>query len=141
MRDFNAVIISLHPQHANKILSGEKKIEFRRVWSKKSISTVVIYSTVPIKRIVAIAKVKKVHLGSPTSLWKLSKSIGGGLSRKNLYDYFFGKKIGYAIEFRSVLSNSKYISPSKVIKNFHAPQSFSYLDKDTIDRITKHFEK
>jgi predicted transcriptional regulator len=141
MQDFNAVIISLHPQHANKILSGEKKVEFRRVWSKKSISTVVIYSTVPVRRIVAVARVKQVHFGSPTSLWKLSKSIGGGLSRKSLYDYFFGKKTGYAIEFESIFSSSEHISPYDVIENFHAPQSFSYLDKKTVDLITKHFKK
>ena len=141
MQDFNAVIISLHPQHANKVLSGEKKIEFRRVWSKKPISTVVIYSTAPVKKIVAIAKVKKVHSDSPTQLWKLAKIIGGGLSRKRLYDYFYGKKVGYAIEFESVLSRSEHISPSEVIDNFHAPQSFSYVDKATLDLITKHFER
>lgn len=128
MQESNAVLISLHPEHANKILSGEKKLEFRRVWATKPVSAVVIYSTVPVKKLVAIAYVKRVHLGSPTGLWALAKSIGGGLSRRALYKYFKGKKQGYAIEFGYTKFFSVAINPEVVIDNFRAPQSFAYLD-------------
>lgn len=135
MQESNVVLISLHPQHANKILSGQKKLEFRRVWSAKPVSAVVIYSTVPIQRIVAIAYVKQVHRGSATALWELAKTIGGGLSRRALYDYFRGKKNGYAIEFSVIKRLDPTVDPASLISGFHAPQSFSYIDQNTFQRI------
>ena len=102
MQESEALIISLHPEHANKILSGGKKLEFRRVWANKPIRAVVIYSTLPVKEIVAIAYVKQIHFKSRNQLWLLAKSIGGGLSRRALYTYFEGKKKGYAIEFEYI---------------------------------------
>ena len=137
MQGSSVVLISLHPQHANKILSGQKKLEFRRVWSTKPVSAIVIYSTVPIQRLVAIAYVKQVHHGSATALWRLAKTIGGGLSRRALYDYFRGKKSGCAIEFSEIKRLDPSIDPASLINGFHAPQSFSYLDQDTFQRIEK----
>lgn len=135
MQEFNVVLISLHPQHANKILSGQKKLEFRRVWASKPVSAVVIYSTVPIQKIVAIAYVKQVHRGSATALWQLAKTIGGGLSRRALYTYFRGKRNGYAIEFSSVKRCNPAIDPESLIDGFHPPQSFSYINQESFLRI------
>lgn len=135
MQESSVVIISLHPEYANKILSGEKKLEFRRVWATKPVSAVVIYVTVPVRKLVAIAYVKKVHLGSPTRLWELAKSIGGGLSRRVLYKYLGGKKQGYAIEFGSIKIFSPAINPEAIIRNFRAPQSFAYLDSKIFSNL------
>jgi predicted transcriptional regulator/adenylate kinase len=133
----SAVIISLHPEHANKILSGEKKLEFRRVWATRPITAVIIYSTLPVKKIVAVAYIKQVHKGSPTKLWNLAKSIGGGLSRRTLYKYFEGKKEGYAIEFSSINCCNPTINAESLLENFHAPQSFTYVGKDKLEQIEK----
>ncbi len=135
MQESSVVIISLHPEHANKILSGEKKLEFRRVWATRPVSAVVIYSTVPIKKFVAIAYVKKIHQGCPTYLWQLAKSIGGGLSRRALYKYFEGKKQGYAIEFGAIKNFNSAINPEVAIDSFRAPQSFVYLDKEIFSNL------
>lgn len=129
MQESEVLVISLHPEHANKILAGQKKLEFRRVWAKKSVKAVVIYSTVPVKKIVAIAYVKQVHSGSRNRLWLLAKSLGGGLSRRALYAYFEGKKKGYAIEFEYIKKFKSGINPETIFENFRAPQSFAYLDQ------------
>ena len=125
MQESKTVIISLHPEHANKILSGEKKLEFRRVWANQPVNAVVIYSTLPVKKIVAIAYVKQVHIGSRNRLWTLAKAVGGGLTRRALYSYFEGKKQGYAIEFEHIRVLCPAISPELVIEKFRAPQSFA----------------
>ena len=135
MRESKAVIISLHPEHANKILLGEKKLEFRRVWATQPVNTVIIYSTLPVKKIVAIAYVKQVHVGSRSRLWTLAKTIGGGLTRRALYSYFEGKKQGYAIEFEHVRILCPAISPELVIERFRAPQSFAYLDQKYLKKL------
>lgn len=123
----NTVLLSLHPRHANKILSGEKRLEFRRIWAKNPVSTVVIYATVPMQRIVAVADVRQVHEGSPTRLWELAKVIGGGLPRRELYAYFKGRKTGYAIELENVRECNPALDPSHLIEHFRPPQSFQYL--------------
>lgn len=131
----NTVLLSLHPQHAQKILSGEKRLEFRRVWAKKLVSTVVIYATVPVQRIVAIADVRQVHEGSATRLWELAKEIGGGLPRRALYAYFKGRKTGFAIELVNVRQCEPAFEPSQLIDNFRPPQSFQYLSATQRDAI------
>lgn len=135
MQESKAVIISLHPEHANKILSGKKKLEFRRVWSKQQVNAVVIYATSPVKKIVAIGYVKQVHIGTKNKLWELAKSIGGGLSRSALRNYFEGKKYGFAIEFKSISPIKPALSPTLCFKKFSPPQSFAYLSIDDLKKI------
>jgi predicted transcriptional regulator/adenylate kinase len=135
MQESNVVVISLHPEHANKILSGEKALEFRRVWASKPVSHVVIYATSPVQKVVAVAQVKQIHIGSPSHLWKLAKILGGGLSRRALYKYFNGKKRGYAIEFSSITRLTPAMSASSLFGVFHAPQSFAYVNKKDINKI------
>src|SRR5690554_390724 len=127
MHASNTVLLSLHPRHAEKILSGEKRLEFRRIWAKRPVSTVAIYATFPVQRIVAIADVSRVHEGSPTRLWELAKVIGGGLPRRELYAYFEGRKTGYAVELENVRKCTPPLDPSRLIQSFRPPQSFQYL--------------
>lgn len=129
------VVISLHPEHANKILSGIKKLEFRRVWATKPVRAVVIYSTQPVQKIVAIGYVKQTHYGSPNKLWNIAKLIGGGLSRRSLYKYFEGKKSGYAIEFKQIVKLKEPVSPESVFSSFHPPQSFTYLKDSELENL------
>jgi predicted transcriptional regulator/adenylate kinase len=138
MQQPNVVLLSLHPEHAAKILSGEKKLEFRRKWTAQPIEAFVIYVTAPVQKIVAIAYVKQVHEGSPTALWGLAKEVGGGLTRQTLYGYFKGKKSGFAIEIASVQQFSRLLDPSKFIKGFHPPQSFAYVSNDVVDQLQKN---
>lgn len=123
----STVLLSLHPRHAEKIVSGEKRLEFRRVWAKSPVSTVVIYATAPVQRIVAVADVSEVHQGSPSRLWRLAKHIGGGLPRREIYAYFKGRKTGYAVELAHVRQCDPALDPSQFIDNFRPPQSFQYL--------------
>jgi len=135
MQEPNVVVISLHPEHANKILSGTKILEFRRVWAKKPISEVVIYSTAPIQKIGAIAKVAKTHHTSRNQLWNLSKTLGGGISRRALYKYFEGKLKGYAIEFSSVTRFNPPLNANSLFDNFYPPQSLTYLNTNNLNKL------
>lgn len=135
-----AVLLSLHPQHAQKILSGEKKLEFRRAWATRQVSLVVIYVTVPVKKIVAVARLKEVHYGSPAALWRLARTIGGGLTRQELFDYFEGRPKGFAIELASVQQFTPALDANLLLKGFRPPQSFCYLDEKTIAKLCKLVE-
>lgn len=134
-------LLSIYPRYANKILSGKKRLEFRKTWAANNVAALVIYATAPIQKIVGIAHVKKVHQGSPTALWKLAQEIGGGVSRRVLYEYFQGRLEGVAIEIESVLSCSSPLDPEQFFPNFIPPQSFTYLDGATFKLIDTTIKK
>lgn len=141
MQQSSSILLSLHPQHALKILSGEKKLEFRRVWATRPVSAIVIYATTPAQKIVGVARVRQVHQGSPTALWELAKRVGGGLSRRELFEYFRGKETGYAVELDSVTRFPSPLVASNFIERFRAPQSFSYIDGKTQEKLVTEMNR
>ena len=131
----NVALISIRPCFVDKILSGEKRLEFRRSWAAKPVDILVIYSSSPVQRIVAAVNIVSVFEASPTALWKLSQEKGGGVTRQLIYEYFMGKKSGFALELADVLEFENPIDPKKMFKNFVAPQSFRYLDSKDYNKI------
>src|SRR4030067_501956 len=111
-------LISIRPFFVEKILSGEKKLEFRRSWVAAPVDMLVIYSSAPTQRIVATLNIVGVTEGSPTALWELAKEKGGGVTRQLIYDYFAGKKTGFAIEIADVLEFENPVDPKKMFKKF-----------------------
>lgn len=128
-------LISVRPCFVEKILSGEKRLEFRRSWATEPVEVLMIYSTAPTRKIVATVNVIDVIEGSPTALWELAKEKGGGVTRQLIYDYFSGKKFGYAIEIADVFEFKHPVDPKKLFKNYLAPQSFRYLDAKDYNKI------
>jgi predicted transcriptional regulator len=126
----NYALISIHPEHVERILSGEKVLEFRRVWAKKPVDGIVIYCTSPISKIVAAARIKKTHFVSVKELCSLNKSLGGGLSKSNLNSYFDGLTHGYALQLDSVSIPKAPIKLSALAEVVKPPQSFMYCETD-----------
>jgi predicted transcriptional regulator/adenylate kinase len=140
MANGEAVLLSIHAEHAIKILSGEKRIEFRRVWAARKVTKIVIYVTAPLKKIVAIARVKHVHKGSPTAIWMAAKDIGGGLSRDSVRGYFEGKAEGFGVELKCVERFPKYLDPHLFFSNFRPPQSFAYVSPEVLASLENELE-
>ena len=134
----NATLISVHPCYAEKIISGEKKMEFRRSWATKPVDVLVIYATTPIQRIIALADVKQIFVGSKTKLWNLAKGVGGGISRRKLFNYLDGKKSAVAIELSMVKPIADGIDPKCIFgPEFRPPQSFRYLKDEEYLKLRK----
>lgn len=134
----NAILISIHPEYVEKILSGEKQWEFRRVWTKKPVDYLVIYSTAPVKKILVIAEVGQDIRGSTFKLWKLSRDDFGGISRRKLYRYFDGKKEGIAIQIKKKQIFKEGIDPKQVFGDaFRAPQSFQFINEKEWNKLVQ----
>lgn len=122
-----AVLLSIKPKYSDLILSREKLVEFRRSWAREDVGLVVIYASSPQQRLVATVPVQEVIHASPSKLWEYCRSHGGGLTRRELFDYFSGKSKGYAVILGKVKKMRKPIDPGSLIENFSPPQSFRYL--------------
>ena len=126
----HTALISIRPEHVAKILSGEKRVEFRRSWGAKPVSRLVIYSTAPEQRIVAIADIKEVFRGSPSRLWIYSRPHGPGITRTRLLAYLNGKKAAVAIQIDRVHALTQPVALDAVLpKGSRPPQSFHYLSE------------
>lgn len=135
------VLISIKPEHVEKILTGQKTLEFRRSWAKYPVDKLVIYSTSPQKRIVAIADIKNLYKGSPNFLWLLSKEKKGGISRRFLYSYFHGKKEGFAIELDNIFTLPVSVDPRLIFKKFTSPQSFCYVSDQDMNILKQEIKE
>lgn len=120
------IVISINPQYVEKIISGEKKFEYRTKAAKQDINKIIIYETKPIKKIVAEVEILDVVIASPEELWNQTKEYSG--ITKNFFDeYFKGKTIAYAYKLGKV----KVYERPKSLLDFGlkmAPQSFAYVE-------------
>lgn len=120
------ILLSIKPEFADKIISGEKKFEYRTHIPIQAITSIVIYSTTPIGKIIGEVEVVDIISGAPSSLWEETKNYAG-ISRSRYREYFKGRKIAYAFKLGRVKSFEK----EKNLKDYgvtKAPQSFIYLN-------------
>ena len=121
------ILLSIKPKFADKIISGEKKFEYRTHIPARPINSIVIYSTSPIGRIIGEVEVIDVISGSPSSLWERTKAESG-ISRAKYREYFKGKKRAYAFKLGQVNRFERDVC----LQNYgvtKAPQSFIYLSE------------
>ena len=119
------ILLSINPQHVEKIINGIKKFEYRTRVAKEDIKAILVYCTYPTKKVVAEVKIKNILCDTPDKLWEKTKEYSG--IDKTFYDkYFNGHSIAYAYELGEVI---EYVSPKELIEFGckYAPQSFIYF--------------
>ncbi len=122
------VLLSIKPEFVEKIFSGEKRFEYRKnIFKNIAIESIVIYSTMPVGKIVGEFKFKTIHKNTPKIIWKETKKYSG-ISEDFFFNYFENKKEACAIEISEVHKYKTPIDPHSLLPNFVAPQSFCYLD-------------
>lgn len=117
------LLISIHPEYVKKILSGEKRFEFRKTFPKAEVTHLVIYATAPIKRWVAIAEIESILTGSPYSIWEKTKRAAG-ITREAFRKYYAGRSQGVAFKLGRVFSLSAEDSRKIQVSG---PQSYSFF--------------
>lgn len=120
------IIISINPEHVKNIFNGTKKYEYRKKAAKKDIKKILIYETLPIKKVVAEVEIEKVLMFAPEELWEQTKEQSG--ITKTFFDaYFKNCQIAYAYK----LGKIKVFDTPKELIDFglkFAPQSFVYIN-------------
>lgn len=119
------ILISINPKHVDNIIKGIKKYEYRKIAAKQDISSIIIYETTPIKRVVAEAEIIDVLEFPPEELWEITKQESG-ISKKFFDQYFKNRDLAYAYK----LGEIKVYDEPRLLIEFGikvAPQSFVYL--------------
>lgn len=136
-----AVLLSIKPRYSELIVTGTKRVEFRRTWAIEPVRWVALYSSSPAQQIVGIVEVDSVVVASPVTLWQLNATLGGGLTRAELRSYFEGKREGYALLLGQTWIPPSPIEPSKIVPAFRAPQSFRYLTESEMKQLTRRIKR
>lgn len=126
------VLLSINPEHVANIFSGLKTYEFRRkVFARKDVTTVVVYCTMPIGKIVGEFDIDCIIEKRPDNLWEETSS-GSGISKQFFDTYFEGREIGYALKIGEVRAYEAYVDPSDILDNFTPPQSYMYMNHERL---------
>jgi predicted transcriptional regulator len=120
------VLLSIKPEFASKISQGSKRYEFRRaIFKRKGITTIVVYASAPISKVIGEFEVGGILCDTPRQLWtKTSKHAG--ISKNKFLNYFSNKLNGYAIEIKKYTAYKEPIALKKFALSA-PPQSFLYL--------------
>jgi predicted transcriptional regulator len=120
------ILLPIRPIHVSKIRSGEKRYEYRRTLPRQLPSSILIYETTPVKKVVAIASVAGIIQDTPETVWKITHTCSG-ISRDYFNTYFDNCSRAYAYELDDVL----WLERQKDLLEFgiaRAPQSFCYIN-------------
>jgi predicted transcriptional regulator len=134
--DKNVIVLATKPNYAHAIISGEKKVEFRRNGTPINIKYIVVYSTTPDQQIIGYCEVATCVVASPQTLWE-KYGTQGCISRKNFFIYYRGVTKGKCY----IINKPQRFAKPILLKNCwsfsRAPQSFAYICKDEWQRLKR----
>jgi predicted transcriptional regulator len=130
--DQPVLFVSIKPRFAEKILSGEKSVELRRVrpCDAGPGTLVVFYASSPKREVVGTGRVEEIDVGSPTAIWDRHRDEVG-LPRSEYRSYFKGVRDAVGIVLSDVSPLEETVSLEDLrrrIRGFEPPQSFRYID-------------
>jgi predicted transcriptional regulator len=120
------VLLSIKPPFVQKIMTGEKQWEYRRVIFRQPVDSVVIYESAPHQRIVGEFHVESVITDTVDALWRRT-GAESGISYEDFRQYFHGCERGYAIRIGHLTRYARPLNPWDNDAIFHPPQSFRYV--------------
>ena len=121
------ILLSIKQYYAEKIFSGEKKYEFRKILPRRiKVSTVVIYATKPVGKVVGEFVIDSFITETPSKLWIITKKHSG-VSKKTYNQYFKGRKKAHAIVVKQVIRYETPFALNHLSHHLPAPQSFYYI--------------
>ena len=120
------ILLPIKPEYANKIIKRTKLYEYRKTVCKRKIDKIVIYSTSPVKKIIAEVEVKEIISNSPQELWNDTKNYSG-IQKEKYLKYFENKDIAFAYKLGKVTVYNIPKTLEEIGINYF-PQSYVYLD-------------
>ncbi len=130
----SGIVMSIRPKYARKILSGRKKVEVRRIFSKKwKSSKVIIYASGRERSLVGEALIKDVVVNRPENIWeRFSDQIG--CTKEEFDKYTASKDKVYAIVLEDAVAYHKSMSIEEISsllkENLRPPQNYYNLNNN-----------
>jgi predicted transcriptional regulator len=141
VNDGKYVLLSIKPEYAEKIFSGHKSIELRRICPKvEQGDFIFVYVSSPVKTLMGRIEVQKVISNTPQKLWK---KVGdkSGVSKKVFDSYYEGASLGFGILVTNPIKLKRPIhldTLRRSMKGFRPPQNYYYVTPN--QSLFKYFQ-
>lgn len=119
------MLLSIKPEYVTKIVSGEKKYEFRKFHCREDVDTIVIYATAPVKQVIGEASIIAIIEDVVDEVWKLTRP-NSGITKKAFKEYYKNKQVAVAYQLGEVTTYDEPMELSDVGLSY-VPQSFAYI--------------
>lgn len=131
------LFIAVKPQYANKLISGQKNIELRKMKPHiKQGDYVIIYASSPVKAVIGFGKVKEIIEKTPIDMWSdYSDRLGVTWQEFNLYYEGYNRAIGIVFEKIKPIKAIELEELKKVDPKFHPPQIYRYVTNEDIHKV------
>ncbi|GAB6142220.1 hypothetical protein JCM14076_29490 [Methylosoma difficile] len=126
----------IKPIYSKKILTGKKIYELRKRLPNPDVEYILIYSTTPIAKVVAYAKVKAMYKQQINDIWEMVSSFAG-IEEIDFREYFGNNDFACAIEFEYVCRFIRPFDVKEINPDFKVPQSFCYIQKKDFNRLKR----
>lgn len=120
------VILSIKPEFVEKIFSGEKQYEYRKILFKQKVDTIYIYASRPVSKIVGEFKIDDIVYDTPENIWEMTK-LQSGVTKKFFDKYYKGKDKAVALKIKDCKEYEEEVNPESLVPDFRVPQSFIYV--------------
>lgn len=123
-------LLSVKPHFVEEMISGAKKYEYRkRVFKRPDVSSVIVYATKPCGKVVGEFEIEEIIEEEIDDLWRDTRDLSG-ISEEFFYEYFHGRKIGFAIKIRNFIAYDRPLDLAEIDSRLKVPpQSFCYVSK------------
>lgn len=140
MKQVEDVLISIRPNFAEAIFSGQKTVELRRrLPAIKKGARLWIYVTKPVGAVMGFAELNDIRVGDPAHIWA-AEGASTGLTREQFDDYFEGSPTASALLLKSVKKSQPI--PMALLRemrtNFHPPQVLTRLTEGEAAFLRRH---
>ena len=136
----NAVsLFSIHRIYGDRIMSGEKKYEYRKRCPEWLISgcEVALFSSDSPETLLAMFEVGEILSGSPEEIWRLT-GAAGGIDHDSYMRYYEGQSRAFALKIRNVRRFADRISVASIMGDDWEPHSFARLTAEQDKAIRKY---
>lgn len=130
------ILLSIHPEYVERIKTGQKRYEYRRIAFRRTVDRIIIYATYPCSCIVGEASVSYVLQDSIERIWEKTY-LYAGITKEAYLNYFKGRETAYAYEIMD-LQIYPECRKLKDIGLSRAPQSFCYLNQEQYERLMRN---
>ena len=134
----SVVLLSVRSPHVERLLSGEKTVEFRRrPWRVPDGATVLLYGSRERRAIVGSLTVESTAVGSPSAMW-VSHGARSGLTRREYREYFAGATVAMAINVGRVRQLVEPLTLTELRRRsaaFRVAQSYRFMAADELSVV------
>ena len=132
------VFLPVHPKYMSLLLSGAKTVELRRRFPELPAGTpVVLYSTTPVRAVVALSSIRRVEVDTLEALWARFGS-NAAVSRDVFDLYFDGLDRGTAVLLSPPQPLQRPVLLQELRRSFDQftiPQNYRYVSPTWVDRL------